>query len=458
MIRFARLLCLVLLTAFVPLSPPASAADPRSGRFVDDDGIPGERYVERLADLGAIQGCDPPQNNRSCPTDYLTRAEAFKILIVAGQAYGAIPGYPDTLVDRFFDDDEMWGGMVSRFANYLTDLAIIHGCNPPDNDRVCPGDTLTRAQIAKLVVGTFHLTAPTHYQTPWTDTAGRWYGEAARIAAYNRLFDTSNGRFRGGDPVTRAQFAEVVVEAGGDSYCDSDPFTASRVTELESRYPGQTVTAYVYDTRTGCAYWMNPDERLRTASVFKVMVMAGTLLEAQHDGRELTAWELGQLEPMITESANPPVRALWRSFGASPWFERQTEIFGMDETNSVGDTQSVWGRTTTSAKDQADLIRQVLLGHWGPLTESYRQQAWNLMTSVVSSQTWGVTEGVPPGWTVAQKNGFAGHIANSVGFVEAPGSSEGYVLAVLTNWWSDWSKGVPVVNEIGGWVSSELTR
>lgn len=453
----ARLLCLTLVFV-TSIASPVDAAGDESGRFVDDDGVPGEMYIERLAELGAIQGCNPPENSRSCPTGNLTRAAALEILIVAGQAYGALPPFPATLLDRFFDDNDMWNGAISRLANYLAEMSIIHGCNPPVNDRVCPGDTLTRAQIAKLVVGTFHLTAPSEYESPWADAAGRWYEESARIAAYNGLFDTSSGRFRGADPLTRARFAEVVVEAGGDGFCDSDPFTAQRVADVESRYPGQSVTAYVYDTRTGCAYWMNPDERLRTASVFKVMVMAGTLLEAQEDDRALTSWERGQLEPMITESANPPVRALWRSFGGSPWFDRQAEIFGLDETNSVGDTQSVWGRTTTSAKDQADLIRQVLLGHWGPLNETYRQEAWSLMTSVVSSQTWGVSEGVPPNWTVAQKNGFAGHIANSVGFVQAPESREGYVVAILTNWWPDWRSGVPVVEEIGSWVSAELAR
>lgn len=59
---------------------------------------------------------------------------------------------------------------------------------------------------------------------------------------------------------------------------------------------------------------------------------------------------------------------------------------------------------------------------------------------------------------MAQKNGFAGHIANSVGFVQEPGSEEGYVVTVLTNWWSYWENGVPVVEEIAGWVSAELAR
>jgi hypothetical protein len=438
--------------------PLAATAEEPSGTFVDDDGIPGERYIERLAEFGAVQGCDPPENTRSCPEKVLTRAEAFKILVVAGQAYGTIPDFPPALSDRFADDDDMWDGAVSRLANFLADLGIIDGCNPPANDEVCPSETLSRAQVAKMVAGAFHLTAPDGYAAPWSDTDGKWYEQAARIGAYHDLWDTSAGRFRGGDDLTRAEFARVVVEAGGDVYCADNPFTAGRVADLESRYPRQAFTAYAYDTRTGCAYWMNPEARLRTASVFKVMVMAGTLLEAQEDGRPLTSWERSRLEPMITESANQPVRDLWRSFGASPWFSRQADVFGLDETRPVGDTEGVWGRTTTSAKDQADLIRQVLLGDWGPLSDTYRAEAWDLMTSVVSSQTWGVTAGVPTEWTVAQKNGFAGHIANSVGFVREPGSTEGYVVAVLSNWWSEWTSGVRVVEEIAGWVSSELAR
>jgi beta-lactamase class A len=239
--------------------------------------------------------------------------------------------------------------------------------------------------------------------------------------------------------------------------CD-DPFTAERLSSLERRFPAQSFTAYVYDTRSGCIFEMNPDARLRTASVFKVMVMAGTLLEAQNEGRPLSSWEMGQVTPMITESANSPVRALWSHFGGSPWFARQAQIFGLEATRPVGDAGGVWGTTTTSAEDQVELLRQVLLGEWGPLFPQYRDEAWRLMTSVVPSQTWGVTEGVPADWVVAQKNGFAGHIANSVGFVQAPGSDEGYVIAVLSNGWSDWTRGVPVVEEIASWVSADLAR
>jgi Beta-lactamase enzyme family len=317
---------------------------------------------------------------------------------------------------------------------------------------------LTRAQVAKIVVNTFDLTAPDGYETPWTDTAGRWYQEAARVAAYHGLWDVSAGRFDGAEEMRRADFARIVVTAAGEDLCPANPFTASRVRSLEAAHPHQKFTAYAFDTRTGCAYWMNPDQRLKTASVFKVMVMSGTLLEAQDDGRSVSSYEMSRLVPMITESANQPVRDLWSHFGGSPWFRRQTEIFGMTQTRAVGDGAGAWGTSTTSALDQANLIRQVLLGQWGPLQPAYRDQAWDLMTSVIPAQRWGVTKGVPSGWTVAQKNGFAGSTTNSIGFVRAPGSQDGYVIAVLSNGWSGWEKGVSTVEQIAGWVSGELAH
>jgi hypothetical protein len=443
-----------ILLAALPLPAGATAA---SGLFTDDDGHPGEVYLEWLAELGVVQGCNPPANTRICPDRTLNRAEAAKILVGAGQRSGFLPSIPASLPDRFSDDNDLWNGSASRLANFLAYLGVISGCDPPVNRLFCPTQELTRGQVAKMLVGVFDLTAPLSFASPWTDTAGRFYAESARIAAYHGLWDSSLGRFDGGETISRADFARVVVLAAtGDDPCPVTPFTAKRVDSLRRRFPGQIFTAYAYDTRTGCAYWMHQENRLRTASVFKVMGMAGTLLEAQQDGRAVSSWESSQLVPMITQSANNPVRALWRHFGGSPWFRRQADIYGLSQTSPVGDTGGVWGRTTTSAKDQADLLRQVLRGEWGPLEEQYRLQAWDLMTSVVSAQTWGVTEGVPSGWTVAQKNGFAGHIANSVGFVRQPGGEDGYVIAVLSNGWSDWHKGVPVVSEISGWVSGRL--
>lgn len=236
-------------------------------------------------------------------------------------------------------------------------------------------------------------------------------------------------------------------------------FTPEVVSALAADYTGRLLTAHVHDLRTGCDYTLNPGNRQRTASVFKVMVMAGTLLEAQDEGRPISEWEMSQMVPMITESANDEVRALWNNFGGSPWFREQRDIFGLSQTTVNADVgpSSPWGQTTTSARDQVNLLRQVLIGQWGPLTAQYRAIALELMTSVVPSQTWGVTAGVPGGWTVAQKNGFAGAVINSVGWVDEPGASRGYVVAILTQGWSDHPSGIAAVERISRIVAEVMT-
>lgn len=234
-------------------------------------------------------------------------------------------------------------------------------------------------------------------------------------------------------------------------------FTSELAAQLARDYPRQRITAHVYDTRTGCSYSLNPGNRQNTASVFKVMVMAGTLLEAQTDGRAVTDWEMAQMVPMITESTNSEVRYLWSHFGGSPWFRSQRDIFGLTQTSVTADNGSAWGNTQTSARDQVNLLRQVLLGHWGPLDPAYRAVALDLMTSVVPSQTWGVSAGVPSGWTVALKNGFAGSVINSVGWVDEPGSSQGYVVAILSLGWPSHASGIQAVERVSRVVAGAMT-
>ncbi|MCI0544027.1 MAG: class A beta-lactamase-related serine hydrolase [Actinobacteria bacterium] len=240
--------------------------------------------------------------------------------------------------------------------------------------------------------------------------------------------------------------------------CRPDIFTVDLVTVLAADYPNQLITAHVHDLRTGCDYTLNTENRQRTASVIKVMVMAGTLLEAQNEGRPVSEWEMSQLTPMITESTNDEVRALWNHFGGSPWFREQGEIFGLTETRITADDGSSWGRTTTSARDQVELLRQVLIGEWGPLNAQSRLVAYYLMTSVVPSQTWGVTAGVPPDWVVAQKNGFAGIVINSVGWADEPGPSPGYVVAILSQGWPDHPSGIAAVERVSLVIAEAMTR
>lgn len=237
--------------------------------------------------------------------------------------------------------------------------------------------------------------------------------------------------------------------------CPADPFRAERAEFLDETYPLQEFTAYVWDAATGCVFSLNPDNRQQTASVFKVMVMAGALLEAQYEQRALSEFERGLIEPMISESADGPVRDLWRLYGGAPWYTEQTTTFALTNTYVVGDYELRWGRTTTTAADQVDLLRQVLFRDFGPLHESARVQAWGFMTDTVPDQRWGVGASAPPGSIVAQKNGFAGSVANSVGGV-LRSDGTGYAMAVLSSGWSSWPAGVEVVDTIAGWIHESL--
>lgn len=452
-----RIVSPLLMAWLMLLAAPAVADGYPSGRFTDDDRHPAEVAMGWLAEMGVIHGCDPPANTHSCPEAGVTRAEAGKIIVELGELTGDLEEANSAISDRFVDDDEALGGGAERYFEVLAAIDALHGCDPPANRLVCPDRGITRGQAAKILVAAYGLGAPADHDNPWGDTDGEFYAEAARISSYHGMW-SERSRFDGHERLTRGELAIAVIEASGTTLCRPDPFTQAHVSELEDRYPGKLITAHVYDTRTGCHYRLHHESRQRTASVFKVMVMAGTLLEAQDDGRAISEWEVRQLHPMITESANGPVRSLWYSFGASPWYRDQGRIFGLEDTTVRGDDGSAWGLSTTSAADQVDLLRQVLLGEWGPLSGDSRAVAFDLMTDVVSTQTWGVTAGVPDGWTVAQKNGFAGITINSVGWVDEPGASDGYVVAILSQGWPDHPSGISAVERVSRWVAEEMTE
>lgn len=439
------------LVAALLIAPAAQAVE-----FEDDDGRPGEQALEWLAERGVIDGCNPPANTRSCSEDPITRAQAAKVLVLLGRHQGMLESRRPGSVDHFIDDDDVWNGAAEPIVGHLADLGVVHGCDPPANRRFCPYRTLLKGQIVKMTVRVFGLEAPPDFQSPFTDTSDEYFHEAARVAAYHGLVDSSGGIFDGYAEMTRADFARIVVAVFQPDLCAESPFTAGRVADLEADYPGKAFTAYAYDFATGCAYGMNPGSRQQTASVLKVMVMAGTLVEAQNAGRELTSGERALMSDMIRRSADPPVRELWSRFGGSPWFSEQARRFGLDETRAVGDDGQPWGRTTTSAYDQARLLHQVLLGTGGILHPPSVELAREMMTSVVESQTWGVTAGVPSGWTVAQKNGFAGSTTNSVGIVFDESTEPVYTVVVLSFGWPRWQDGIEPVERVASWVSGRL--
>jgi subtilisin family serine protease len=176
-------------------------------------------YISAVKDAGITKGCNPPQNDRFCPEDVVTRAQmaAFIIRAIEGEptSYNANPyfadvppthwafkyvqrvrergiaqGYAGTnlygpednvtreqlakmlimaLVSRgkiteppsdycasgspFTDvDPNSWS---CRYIKRLKELGITQGCNPPQNDRYCPQNPVTRAEMAAFIYRAF---------------------------------------------------------------------------------------------------------------------------------------------------------------------------------------------------------------------------------------------------------------------------------------------------------------
>lgn len=118
------------------------------GTFVDDDGNIHEGFIEAIAEEGITRGCNPPDNDRYCPSDPVGRGEMAAFLNRSLNLDG-------TDEDFFVDDDN---SVFERDINALAAAGITRGCNPPDNDRFCPDDEVTRGQMAAFLVRGFGYT------------------------------------------------------------------------------------------------------------------------------------------------------------------------------------------------------------------------------------------------------------------------------------------------------------
>jgi len=174
--------------------------------FIDDDGSIFEADIDRFAAAGITKGCNPPANDRFCPSDQITRGQmaAFlrrlldlpavgtdyfsddfesifegdiNALAEEGIGFGCTETEycPDTPLRReemaellvrtfgydnpggtdFFVDDE--SSVFQESINKLANRDITKGCNPPANDEFCPGRTLDRAEMATFLARALEL-------------------------------------------------------------------------------------------------------------------------------------------------------------------------------------------------------------------------------------------------------------------------------------------------------------
>ncbi len=111
--------------------------------FTDDNSSVFEANINRLAAAGITKGCNPPANDRYCAGATVTRGQMAAFLV---RGFDLDGGAGD---DLFVDDD---GTTFENDIDILGTAGITKGCNPPKNDRYCPLNNVTRAQMASFLV------------------------------------------------------------------------------------------------------------------------------------------------------------------------------------------------------------------------------------------------------------------------------------------------------------------
>ncbi|MEU6671413.1 serine hydrolase [Streptomyces sp. NPDC046727] len=234
-----------------------------------------------------------------------------------------------------------------------------------------------------------------------------------------------------------------------------DPATATAATTAPSGHAPAHATAAVLDLDgTGRTPEIHGQDRAYdTASIVKVDILAALLLQAQDQGRHLTARERKLAEPMIRRSDNAAANTLWRQIGRASGLAAANKRLGL--TATTGGPGAKWGLTRTTASDQIRLLRAVFdsggtarAGSGGLDAES-RAYVRTLMSHVVPEQTWGVSAAGGPGSRRALKNGWLQRSTtdlwdvNSVGQVTIKGHR--YLVAVLSDGSASMSDGVSLV-------------
>lgn len=210
---------------------------------------------------------------------------------------------------------------------------------------------------------------------------------------------------------------------------------------------GAEVSVSVLDVDSGdsAAYG---EEAFDTASIVKVDILATLLLQAQDEGRVLTATEKANATVMIENSDNTAATALWNAIGQADGLNTANKSFGL--TGTAGGDGALWGLTQTTAADQLTLLRQVF-GDDSKLSETSQAYVQGLMGDIAVDQQWGVSAAAD-GSDWALKNGWLARSTtglwdiNSIGRVTVDGHD--YLVAVLSNGTKTKTQGISLVESV----------
>jgi hypothetical protein len=189
------------LDAGSPTPPPEQL--PESGFWDVDDSHVFTDDVAWLARESVTRGCNAPWNDEFCPDDPVTRGQMAAFLVRALDLPAGESPFTDTTGSGFESDID---------ALYSSELTT--GCDVSDPTRFCPDDPVTRGEMAVFLVRALDLPPA---QSTFVDAAASPYepqiGALAAAGITRGCDPLDNSRFCPGDPVTRSQMAAFLRRA-----------------------------------------------------------------------------------------------------------------------------------------------------------------------------------------------------------------------------------------------------
>ena len=168
------------------------------------DDVDTENYaytpIYNLKQKGMIDGYD---NNEFRPQGAITRAEFIKMTV------NALGLTEDTSANLTFKDKEQIQDWAVPYIQTAVQSGLIHGYL---DGTLHPNQSITRAEMVKILVAAANLSINENYTLSYTDTdmIPAWALPYVKAASENGLINGYDGRFASDEHATRAQVATVL--------------------------------------------------------------------------------------------------------------------------------------------------------------------------------------------------------------------------------------------------------
>jgi hypothetical protein len=240
----------------------------------------------------------------------------------------------------------------------------------------------------------------------------------------------------------------------------ANPLSAQVQAYLAGRR-GQVEVA-IDDLSTGQQWTVGPQAPQAGAGVVGLDILAAMLNQQSTRRTVLSLSEQELSPPMIEQGDADAASTLWAGVGGAQGIRAFDHVAGLTHTSPSscqrcsGFSGPGWALTRTTPQDQVTLLRQ-LVQPSRVLDKNDQKYALLLLENVMSSQRWGVSDGVPGGVTVALQNGAqplnsgdSDWQVNSVGWVSGDGRN--YLMSVLSTGDPSEQYGIDTLDHLGEMV------